>query len=89
MITRSPSARTPVALPPRVSLHSPAWSAPGYFFQELRFQTTSAGVKSVPSLHFTPCRMVKTSCVGDVHVYAVANHGRIAHVNESRIIRGS
>src|SRR5579864_2176757 len=51
---------------------TPLVSSALYFFSRLNVNTTSAGVKAVPSLHFTPVRIVYTSVVGLVNVYPVA-----------------
>ena len=41
-----------------ICCQTPLPSSAGYFLSRLKVNTTSAGVKSLPSLHFTPCRIV-------------------------------
>ncbi len=48
--------------------HTPFVSRAGYFLSRLKVNTTSAGVSGLPSLHFTPCRMVNTSVFGSVNL---------------------
>ena len=41
-----------------ICCHTAFVSSAGNFFKRLKVKTTSAGLKSLPSLHLTPCRMV-------------------------------
>ena len=62
-VTSLPEAETP-----EICAQIPVVSSAGYFFSMLNVNTTSAGVKAVPSLHFTPGRIVYTSVVGLVNL---------------------
>ena len=53
IVTSLPDAETPV-----IALQMPVLSRAGYFLSRLNVKTTSAGEKGLPSLHFTPCRIV-------------------------------
>ena len=46
----------------------PLPSRAGYFLSRSKVKITSAGVKALPSLHFTPCRIVKTTVFGFVNL---------------------
>ena len=51
-------------------------SSPENFFSRLNVNATSAAVIGVPSLNFTPLRMLKVSTVLFLlHAHAVASHG--------------
>src|SRR5882762_5747715 len=69
-VTSLPDVATPV-----ICAQTPLPSSAGYFLIRLNVNTTSAGVNGVPSLHFTFCRIVKSSVVGSVNLWPVARNG--------------
>ncbi len=84
IVTSLPEAETPV-----ICDQIPLLSSAGYFFSRSKVKTTSAGVKGVPSLHFTPCRIVYTSVVGLVNLYPVARNGVYAPLTELTVSSGA
>ena len=69
-VTSLPEVETP-----EICAQIPVVSSAGYFFSRLNVNTTSAGVKGVPSLHFTSGRIVNTRVVELVNLYPVARNG--------------
>jgi len=61
-VTVSPELVTLVSGPPSAFQSDCRSSAP-FSFRTLKENATSAGVIGVPSLNFTPLRIVKVSCV--------------------------
>jgi hypothetical protein len=69
-VTSLPAVETSVTC-----CQTPLLSNAVYFLSRLKVNTTSEGAKSLPSLHFTPCRIVYTRVVGSVNLYPVARNG--------------
>src|SRR6478736_3934446 len=89
MTTWLPWAVTDFAGAPKVSFHRPALSTAGYFLPRLKVNATSWAVSGLPSLNFTPSRMVKVSFVAPSHLYAVASQGVTSQLSPLRTISGS
>ena len=83
-VTSLPEAETP-----EICAQTPVVSSAGVFFSMLNVNTTSAGVKAVPSLHLTPGRIVYTSVVELVNLYPVARNGVYAPLTGLGISSGS
>ncbi len=78
MVTSLPAAETAVTCD-----QIPLLSSAGYFFSRSNVNTTSAGVSGVPSLHFTPGRIVYTSVVGLGELVPGGQERRVAAVDRA------